>query len=69
MRLRNTIFDSKTEASLYKSLISRWSFKLKIYPNLPLSKIVSIDNSELTSEKRDYFYKTNIDFTICQLDD
>jgi len=69
MKLRKTVFGSKTEAKLYKSLVSRWSSKLSIYPNLPFSKIVQLDKNEFTLEERDYFYKTNIDFTICKLDD
>ncbi|MEW5818457.1 MAG: DUF2726 domain-containing protein [Spirochaetota bacterium] len=69
MRLRETVFGSKAEAKLYESLISRWSSKMNIYPNLPFSKIVQIDKNEMPSEEQDYFYKTNIDFTVCQLGD
>lgn len=66
MKLRNTIFDSSSETEVFRSLQSRWSSKLTLYPLLPFSKIVQIDPQELTPQERDYFYKTNVDYTFCQ---
>lgn len=33
---------------------------------MPLSKIVRIDTEELAPKEREYFYKTSLDYTICQ---
>ena len=47
---------------------STWKSKLKIYPGLALSKIIEIDGNELSEKERHFFYKTNVDYTFCNLD-
>ncbi len=66
MKLRNTIFGSKSEAKVFHALKSRWSPKLTLYPQLPLASIIEIGPQELSPKERDYFYKANIDYTFCQ---
>lgn len=65
MKLRNTIFDSKSEIDAFHSLQTRWSPKLNLYPSLPFSKIVEIKPEELSIKEKEYFYKTNVDYTFC----
>lgn len=66
MKLRDTIFDSNSEAKIFRALRSHWSPKLTLYPSLPLSKIVQVDPREMTHRELEYFYKTNVDYTFCQ---
>ena len=65
MKLRNTIFDSKSEIEAFHCLQTRWSPKLNLYPSLPFSKIVDVKPEELTTKEKEYFYKTNVDYTFC----
>lgn len=66
MKLKNTIFDSKSEKGVFKSLQSRWSSKLVLYPQLPLSKIIELHPEELAPAEKNFFYKTNVDYTFCE---
>ena len=69
MKLRTSIFDSKSEARAFKGLASRWSSKLTLWPQLPLAKIIDLEPSDDISEsERAFFYKTNVDYTFCSLD-
>jgi hypothetical protein len=47
MKIRESILDSAAEASGFRSLKTRWSSKLSLYPQLPLTKIIQIDQGEL----------------------
>ncbi|HXI85044.1 MAG TPA: hypothetical protein VNL17_13240 [Verrucomicrobiae bacterium] len=65
MKLRPSIFDSKSEAEIFRSLSSRWTPKLALYPSVPFPKIIEVSGEELRPKERDFFYKTNIDYTFC----
>jgi hypothetical protein len=65
VKLRSTVFDSESEKGLFKSLESRWSSKLRLYPQLPLSRIIELNPQELSPAEKSYFYKTNVDYTLC----
>lgn len=67
MKIRDTIFDSLSESQAFQALESAWKFKLKIYPSVPLSKIIEIKRNELSEKERNFFYKTNVDYTFCDL--
>jgi hypothetical protein len=68
MKLRSTIFDSKSEQKVFRSLESRWLPRVSLYPSLPLSKIIEIEPDELSSKESQFFYKTNVDYTFCEAD-
>lgn len=63
-----TIFDSRSEERLFRALDSRWSERGTIYPQLPLAKLVELDDNDahLIRGERDYFYSSNVDFTFCR---
>jgi hypothetical protein len=63
-----TIFDSRAEQRLYQALTTRWSDRGSIYPQLPLAKLIELDEQDagLTRGERNYFYSTNVDFTFCR---
>ena len=66
MEKRNTVFGSKSEEELYKSINSFWSKNYNIYPSLPFSSIINFprENSLVNNEK-EFLYKTSIDYTLC----
>lgn len=69
MFVRDSVFGSRSEYELYKSLKTKWRDRIAIYPNIPFSMIIDgLTDAELGSWK-DYFYKTSIDFTFCRLED
>jgi hypothetical protein len=66
MRVSTSIFDSKAEREAFLALESRWSPKIRPYPQLPLAKLVKLDASdELTAGEERFFYATNVDYTFC----
>jgi hypothetical protein len=66
MRRTETIFDSETEHQLFDELEGRWSPRLRLIPQLPLSKLVEPEVSDgLSSWERGFFYMTNVDYTFC----
>ena len=38
--------------------------EIDIYPELPFSKLIEIAPEELSQKERDFFYKTNVDYTF-----
>jgi hypothetical protein len=67
LRLRSTVFDSASERMIFRALDSRWSPRLRLYPSLPLSKIVELEQADgLPANERRFFYATNVDYTFCE---
>jgi len=70
MKLSRSIFDSGSERDVFKALEQRWAERLRLYPQLPLSKIVVLEPSDcLTDGERRTFYGTNVDYTFCDVHD
>lgn len=67
MKIKRSIFGSKPEYDLFKSLQNRWSHEFDLWPSLPFSCIVELEQSEpsLNGRERNFFYNTNIDYTLC----
>lgn len=67
MKIRKSIFGSKSEYDLFRALQNRWSKDFDLWPSLPFSSIVELEKSEpsLSSKEREFFYNTNIDYTLC----
>jgi hypothetical protein len=67
MKIRKMIFGSDPEYNLFKALQDRWSKDFDLWPSLPFSCIVELEKSEpsLSYKERDFFYNTNIDYTLC----
>ena len=70
MKIRKSIFGSKSEYGLFRTLQNRWSKNFDLWPSLPFSNIVELDKYEpsLSSKEREFFYNTNIDYTLCTKD-
>src|SRR5439155_11051617 len=65
MKLRDSIFDSAAEASAFRSLRTRWSSKLALYPQLPLAKIIEVEEQEVTHPELYFYRTTSVDYTFC----
>jgi hypothetical protein len=67
MAVRDSIFGSGPENQLFNRLKTTWSKKgLELYPSLPFQTIINFKELGIPSAQRDYLYKTNIDYTICE---
>lgn len=69
MTLRPTVFDSAAERAVFKALEGQWGDELRLYPQLPLSKLFSGPPTESTPQERSFFYKANVDYTLCDVQD
>lgn len=67
MRLKKSVFGSRSEHYLFTSLQSRWSKNFDVWPSLPFSSIVAIEETEtpLSAKERNFFFKTSVDYTLC----
>jgi hypothetical protein len=65
MKIKNTIFASKPEERVFKSLESRWSPQFKIWLALSLSNLFRLEASDVTQEERRFFNATSVDYTLC----
>jgi hypothetical protein len=66
VKLSRSIFDSGSEREVFRALEQRWSEKLRLYPQLPLSKIVVLEPTDRLSDgERRTFFATNVDYTFC----
>ncbi len=66
VKVRPTVFDSKAEEKVFRSLQSRWSSELVLYPSLPLAKLICLEEDDrLPASELRFFYQTNVDYTFC----
>jgi len=65
MVIRKSIFDGYHEKKLYEHLDSMWKDNYIIYPQLPFSKIFKVEELNIDKDERDFLFKTNIDYTVC----
>ena len=62
MRIRKSIFGSKSEQQGFRSMSEVWGDTYEIYPNLPFAQVFEDENIGGTWH---LFYKTSIDYTLC----
>jgi hypothetical protein len=55
VKVRATVFDSKAEERVFRSLQSRWSSELVMYPSLPLAKLITLEEQDLLPPTRKGF--------------
>ena len=65
MKLNRTIFASRSEEKVFKSLESKWSPQFKLLPSLPLSVLFRLEANDVTKGEEQYFYSTSVDYTLC----
>jgi hypothetical protein len=54
---------------LFRALQTRWSPKLNIYPNLPLTNIIGGDSASLAPNEVRFLRSTSVDYTLCDRSD
>jgi hypothetical protein len=67
MEIRASIFGSASEGKCFERLLDRWHHRLRLYPNLPLSNLVKIERNELNQGEWDFYLKSSVDYTFCDL--
>jgi hypothetical protein len=61
VKVRATVFDSKAEERVFRSLQSRWSSELVMYPSLPLAKLIILEKHDLLPANEDrLFYQLTL---------
>lgn len=65
--IKTSVFGSRAEKELFTSLRSQWGARFDLWPSLPLAQIVDVESAKryLKEKERDFFLKTNIDYTLC----
>ena len=58
VKVRTTVFDSKAEERVFRSLQSRWSSELVMYPSLPLAKLITLEEHDLLPANEERFFVT-----------
>lgn len=66
MRLRETVFASGPERTLFKALESAWPDRITIYPNLPFLRLIHVQQAEVRQEEWKYIKAASVDYTACE---
>lgn len=69
--MKESIFDSKSEKSIFKRLKTCWSKYVDVFPQIPLKNVVGYDEIVKFSKSKkveDFLMKTSFDFVICELE-
>jgi len=69
--MKQSIFDSKSEKSIYKRLKTFWSKYVDVFPQIPVKNVVGYDEIikfAIDRKTRNFLLKTSFDFVICELE-
>lgn len=69
--MKESIFDSKSEKSIFKRLKTYWSKYVDVFPQIPIKNVVGYDDIIKFSKSKkvqDFLMKTSFDFVICELE-
>ena len=69
--IRRSVFGSRGEKELFTSLHTHWGARFDLWPSLPFAQIIDVGTigHYLKDKERDFFLKTNIDYTLCTRSD
>ena len=62
MRVKDSVFGSKSEKQGFRHLESTWRSDYRIFPNLPLPMVIE---AEQRMESSNFFFKTSVDYVVC----
>ena len=62
---RKSIFDSAAERRVFTQLETRWSGKFNLYPQIPFSKLIDVDVSQISRDETVFCLNSNVDYTFC----
>lgn len=69
MAIRKNVFGSQNERKNFKSLDSKWSQRVRIYPNLPFLMVIDTSDIPLRESDEKQLFKTSVDYTLCDEND
>ncbi|MHB8358823.1 MAG: hypothetical protein ACYDCP_04900 [Thermoplasmataceae archaeon] len=67
--VRETVFGSKKERSVYYKLLKRWGKTYNIYLSLPVANVFQVDSKELKSGEKVTYFQSSIDYTFSSKED
>lgn len=67
--VKETVFGSKTERSVYYGLLDRWGKAYNIYLSLPVASVFVIKSGALSDGERKTYFQSSIDYTFCSKED
>lgn len=50
---------------MFHEIETRWKSRLRLFPQLPLSAVISVEKSEVTPDEFRFYVSTSVDFTFC----
>jgi hypothetical protein len=68
MGVRDSVFGSKGERSLFRSLRAQWGNRFAIYPSLPFCQIIETRDLSVTEDEQQFLFKSSVDYTLCEED-
>jgi hypothetical protein len=64
MQVRATIFDSANEQELFHALHGTWEPGHRVYPHLPFTNLIEINQHRLSADELNYLHKTTVDYVL-----
>lgn len=69
INVKETVFGSKTEQSVYYKLLKKWSNTYNLYLSLPVANIFQVDINKLKPGEKKTYLQSSIDYTFCSKSD
>lgn len=69
--MKKSIFDSKSERTIFKRLKTIWSKYVDVFPQIPVRNVIDYDklrSFDKNPKVADYLLKTSFDFVVCELE-
>lgn len=69
--MKKSIFDSKSERTIFKRLKTIWSKYVDVFPQIPVRNVIEYDEIKAFNKNPkvvDYLLKTSFDFVVCELE-
>lgn len=69
--MEKSIFDSKSERTIFKRLKTIWNKYVDVFPQIPVRNLIEYDELKAFDENPkvvDYLLKTSFDFVVCELE-
>lgn len=68
MRVRSSILDSESERQLFAAISGSWEPKYRLYPQVPFTNLVELDDRALSAAELSFLHKSSVDFALAQQD-
>lgn len=68
MKVRPTLFNSASEAELFRAVHGTWEPRYRVFPEVPFANLVELDQRNLSAEELGFLHKTSVDFVLTAAD-